>query len=331
VTSLTKRLIRRGLPIFDVLLAGLMVPCAGIMRAFRRIGGARLPLSLGVLRTFGIYPITDHYYEPLFNPIHLGRDPREPRSLPGIDLREDAQVQLLAKLSFADELRELKLDQPSQELGDFWIENDSFGSGDAEFLYQFIRLLKPRRVIEVGSGHSTKLARLALERNLHEDGIRYEHTCIEPFEVPWLEQLGVRVLRCKVEDCPSTLFDGLASGDLLFIDSSHIIRPQGDVLHLYLTVLPQLRTGVFVHVHDIFTPADYTFLRAEHVANIRFWNEQYLLETLLTHSRGFETVAALNWLHHTHYDALKRVCPYLHQTREPGSFYIRALGQSAGG
>ena len=95
-------------------------------------------------------------------------------------------------------------------------------------------------MIEIGSGHSTKIARLALAANEREAGILCDHTCIEPFEMPWLEQLGVRVIRNKLEDCPLSLFEELTVGGLLFVDSSHVIRPQGDVLHCFLSVVPRL-------------------------------------------------------------------------------------------
>jgi hypothetical protein len=80
---------------------------------------------------------------------------------------------------------------------------------------------------------------------------------------------------------------------------------------------------VNIHIHDIFTPADYTFLQPEARADIRFWNEQYLVEAMLTHSTKLEVIAALNFLKNARYDDLKSVCPYLTPEREPGSFYIR--------
>ena len=91
-----------------------------------------------------------------------------------------------------------------------------------------------------------------------------------------LEKIGVTVIRQKVEGLGKAVFAELEKGDILFIDSSHIIRPQGDVLFEYLESLPSLNRGVIVHIHDIFSPKDYL---KEWVTNeVRFWNEQYLLE-----------------------------------------------------
>lgn len=270
----------------------------------------------------GVYPLRDRYYEPLFNPAHLNKDLSEDRDLPGLDLNEDEQIKLLKSLGYSQELIELNWQQEPLKLKDFSLENPSFQSGDAEFLYQFIRHTRPRRMIEIGSGHSTKVARLALRKNQEQDGVECKHSCIEPYEMPWLEELEIEIIRKKVEDCPISLFEELEPGDLLFIDSSHMIRPQGDVLFEYLDILPRLKSGVNIHVHDIFTPKDY--LREWIVDDIKFWNEQYLMEALLINSSKFTVIAALNFLKHHHFDELKSICPYLTREREPGSFYLQA-------
>ncbi|MCE9626689.1 MAG: class I SAM-dependent methyltransferase, partial [Candidatus Eisenbacteria bacterium] len=146
--------------------------------------------------------------------------------------------------------------------------------------------------------------------------------CIEPYEMPWLEQTGVTVVRERVEAVGLEPFLALEAGDLLFIDSSHMVRPQGDVLREFLEILPQLKPGVVVHVHDIYTPRDYpeTRLREE----VRFWNEQYLLEALLSGGSNLRVVAALNFLKHDHPGVLERCCPVLaaHPEAEPGSFWM---------
>ena len=148
------------------------------------------------------------------------------------------------------------------------------------------------------------------------------HVCIEPYEQPWLAKFpNIKLVREKVELLDLKLFKELEDGDLLFIDSSHMIRPQGDVLQEYLTIIPSLKKGVYVHVHDIFSPHDY--LESWVKENIHFWNEQYLLEALLTGNQNLEIVAALNLLKHKHYSELHRVCTYLTSDREPGSFYFR--------
>jgi hypothetical protein len=119
------------------------------------------------------------------------------------------------------------------------------------------------------------------------------------------------------------VFDSLQEGDLLFIDSSHVIRPQGDVLCEYLELLPRLNPGVIVHIHDIFTPRDY--LKEWVVDKVRFWNEQYLLEAFLSGNSSWKIVAALNFLRHDHYSELQRAVPTLDQRSTPTSFYIQKV------
>ncbi|MFM7134780.1 MAG: class I SAM-dependent methyltransferase, partial [Planctomycetota bacterium] len=110
-------------------------------------------------------------------------------------------------------------------------------------------------------------------------------------------------------------------GDMLFVDSSHMIRPGGDVLFEFLELIPRLRSGVVVQVHDVFTPSYYP--RDWMFEKVMLWNEQYLLEALLAHNQRYEVIAALAHLKNVQFDALKRVCPYLAEDSEPGAFYFR--------
>ena len=150
------------------------------------------------------------------------------------------------------------------------------------------------------------------------------HICIEPYEMPWLEQLGIEILRKKIEDIDVSFFNQLLSNDILFIDSSHIIRPQGDVLFEFLEVLPTLNSGVLVHVHDIFSPKDYL---NEWIFNHVLWNEQYLLEAFLTNNSQFKILGALNFLKHNYWSELSEKCPVLanEPNLEPGSFWMQKI------
>lgn len=310
-------------PFVDLFMFIFLVPSALVMKVFRVIGSSRLPISKYLLFKVGVFPIRDHYYEPLFNSDHLNSDLNHDRVIPGISLNVDSQKRLLSKFKYSDELLKMELEKKTKKNSDFCIKNGSFDSGDAELLYQFIRVKKPRKVIEIGSGNSTKIAKLALDRNFSETNLKAEHICIEPYEMPWLENIGVKVIRDRVENCPISIFTEMSENDLLFIDSSHVIRPQGDVLHEYLTIIPLLKKGVYVHVHDIFTPKDY--LKKWVIDDVKFWNEQYLLEVMLSHSSRYKVTIAANYLKHHHYDLLAKACPYLTEDREPGSFYFQVL------
>jgi hypothetical protein len=304
----------------DVLLAPFVYPAALVMKLVRRAGVERLPLCKQALMQLGIFPLRNHYYEPLFDGRMLRHPLSDPRDLPGIDWNIPGQLDLLAQFDFNDELAAVAEQKPDGST--FSFANSMFGSGDAEFLYNIIRLKKPVRLIEIGSGQSTRLAAAAIAKNKAEDP-HYScmHVCIEPYENPWLEQLGVTVLRQRAEEVGTDFFGVLEENDILFIDSSHVIRPQGDVLFEFLELLPSLKRGVIVHVHDIFTPRDYP--SAWILEEVRLWNEQYLLEAFLSSNKDWTVIGALNALHHDHYGALKAKSPMLTPEREPGSFYIQ--------
>ena len=174
----------------------------------------------------GVFPIRNHYYEPQFDSRQNTKPLSQDRILPGIDWNTAGQLRLLDSFSFARELEGIPHGK-SDEL-EFHFGNATFGSGDAEYWYQLIRLAKPRRVFEVGSGNSTLIALKAMQRNHADDpGYGCKHVCIEPYEMPWLERAGVSVLRKRVEQLDTAFFSELQGGDILFIDSSHVIRPQG--------------------------------------------------------------------------------------------------------
>jgi len=291
-------------PAIDILLSPAVLLSAITLKFVRRMGVNIMPVSRKILSRVGVFPIEDHYYEPLFNAAHLNSDFDKPRELPAVDWNAETQLQLLHDLApFATEVPRLP--------------NTAFSGADAEYWYCVIRFLKPRRIIEVGSGYSTRIAINALAAN----GSGCTHVCIEPYEQPWLEKSGATVVRKRLEDVDKSVFRELQSGDILFIDSSHIIRPQGDVLTEVLEILPLLAPGVVVHFHDIFSPRHYHYKWV--AEEVRFWNEQYLLEAFLSDNAQWEILGALNYVKHEYYDALKRVCHSLTANQEPGSFYIR--------
>jgi len=308
----------------DLLLFPFTIAAAILLFLIRRAGIERMPISKAIFNRVGVFPITDHYYEPSFNTHKLKLPLSRDRHLPGIDMNALGQLKLINRFNFGEELRQFPRVKQQNDSLQYSYDNGSFGSGDAEFLYSMIRVFKPKRFLEVGSGNSTLLARSAINMNKAEDpAYTCAHTCIEPYEAPWLERLGVEVIRRPVEQIDKQVFAQLEENDILFIDSSHIIRPQGDVLFLHLEVIPSLRPGVLIHVHDIFTPRDY--LEEWILDQVKLWNEQYLLEALLSDNPRIEIVGALNFLKH-HYPAeISRVCPILKeeiQAREPGSIWL---------
>ena len=275
-----------------------------------------------IFMQLGILPVLDHYYQPMINPKkHLVRSLRDDRDLQGIDLNTEEQLDLLAKFNYNQELLKFPLNRKNEV--EFYYDNISYAPGDAEYLYNIVRHFKPGRIIEIGSGYSTLMVRNAITNNkLDNSHYTCHHICIEPYEQQWLEKIEVELIREKVECIEKSFFQQLKSNDLLFIDSSHIIRPQGDVLFEYLELLPTLKPGVLIHVHDIFTPKDYP---DEWVyKNHSLWNEQYLLEAFISFNPEFRIIGALNYLSHNYRNEFAEKCPVFakQQDGEPGAFWM---------
>jgi ubiquinone/menaquinone biosynthesis C-methylase UbiE len=128
-----------------------------------------------------------------------------------------------------------------------------------------------------------------------------------------------------VEEPDIAFFERLESNDILFIDSSHIIRPLGDILFEYLEILRVLKPGVIVHIHDIFTPKDYPdqWIFDEH----HLWNEQYPLEAFLCLNDRFKIMGATNYLSYHYTKEFSAKCPVFAKQpgREPGTFWVRRV------
>jgi Methyltransferase domain len=143
---------------------------------------------------------------------------------------------------------------------------------DIAFDYGLLRQLAPRRYIEVGSGVSTLVAAAASAR-----GSGFEITSIDPHPRADIDRFAQHIIRRPLEDCVDLLAAESGPDTVLFIDGSHFAFPGSDVTRFFLDVLPRLRAGTVVHVHDIYLPDDYP---ARHLG--RLWNEQYLLACWLS-------------------------------------------------
>ena len=305
----------------DQVASVLLLPIAPVLA---RIGrwGPLAKASRGVFDRNGFAVVPHHFYTPIVMPADLNRPLDESRRLPGLDLNEQGQLDLIAQFKYADELRCIPMEKASETT--YGYRNDSYGPGDAEMLYNMIRHFKPRRMLEIGSGQSTLMAQLAIAANTSEDpGYVCRFTCIEPYLQPWLESTGIPVIRKRVELLDVSLFASLEAGDILFIDSSHVVRTQGDVVAELLSIVPSVAPGVIIHIHDIFTPYDYP---ADWVVETRWlWTEQYLLEAFLAFNRDFEVLAGVHWLTRRHPEKLKDACP-IHATSRHGfanAFWLR--------
>jgi predicted O-methyltransferase YrrM len=293
------------------------------------------PLSRVIEKTFrlwqrlGLTIRPNHYYEPIPDLASLPPSVWARRSeLVGIELRAEAQLALLDEMAtrWRREYEAFsRLRTPIEH--EFFLDNGAFESVDAEVLYSMIRTFKPRRIIEIGSGHSTRLAAQAMERNRHEDGVEGELTAIEPYPSATLRAGFPGLTRClavPVQQVPRDTFDALGENDILFIDSSHVLKIGGDVQYEYLEVLPRLRPGVLIHIHDIFLPMEYPkgWVLDAH----RFWTEQYLLQAFLAFNSKFEIVWCGSYMSLDHTEALARAIPsYRPGLTAPGSIWLRRV------
>jgi predicted O-methyltransferase YrrM len=241
-------------------------------------------------------------------------------------MREAQQKQLLSDIAanFKHEYTAIPEGASTQEFH-YYLRNAAFEAVDAEMLFGIIRLLKPRRMCEVGSGFSTLLAADALRRN-HADGYSCRFIAIEPYpSAQLLAKLPseIELWRVPVQQVSLEEFRSLTEGDILFIDSSHVCKIGSDVQFLFLEVLPRIRPGVVVHVHDIFIPLEYP---EQWVLDCRrFWNEQYLLQTFLSFNAAFEVLWASQWMHFKHPDLLTKAFPSHKAGVSPSSFWFRRI------
>ena len=213
-----KSSLKRALLFFDWPLAIVTAFAALPLKLYRRIGSRRLPITTACLRRIGVFPILDHYYEPLFQDNKVSARRRDSRSIPAVDWDIASQLKFISEFRFTSEYNSFAQEQ--RRLNGpaiFREQNGSFEGCDAHCLFNFIRLIKPRRIVEVGCGESTKLISAAADINSKE-GYASFHTCIEPYEQPWLEEFAnIDLVRSRVEELDMDVFKSLGEGDLLFI------------------------------------------------------------------------------------------------------------------
>lgn len=261
---------------------------------------------------FHVTPV--HFYEPIPDTQSLPETLwSQPSELAGIDMNDSMQLDLLRShfTKFQDEYNNLPVEPPPGQ-------KRPFRGVDALVAYCMIRHFQPELIVEVGSGWSSLVLGQAAAKNKNSALI-----CIDPFPGDVLRKgfPGLRsLIEKKIQDMDLKFFSQLGSGDVLFIDSSHTVKIGGDVNYLFLEVLPRLRPGLIVHVHDIFLPFEY---RRDWVLDeFRFWTEQYILQAFLTFNSDFEVLLANGYLNHYHQQELKAAFPGL-SSWAGGSFWMR--------
>lgn len=270
-----------------------------------------------------------HFYSPVVDPDEVRRDaarlwPQPPATQLGIDLNDAYHHFVLNELfpRFFNDFDYPETGSDDDALTFFYTRNSQFSWLDARSLFVLLRDWKPRRIVEVGSGYSTLLMS-DINRRFFQGAASI--TAIEPYPRPFLKKMDdVALIEQRVQGVPFDPFEQLDAGDILFIDSSHVAKTGSDVNHLFFEVLPRLKRGVRVHIHDVFLPVEYP--PAWVIDENRSWNEQYILRALLMFSSRWRVLfGSMNALV-AHTDSLSRALGRPHEKLYGGgSFWIETI------
>lgn len=266
-----------------------------------------------------------HFYSPVVDPAEVaslfGRLSAPDRTVPGIDLREDAQRAFLPRLRF--HCIRLPFASAPQKGLRYYYENPAYSYGDAITLASMLLEHRPGRIIEIGSGFSSAVTLDVIERFL---GWRTDCIFIEPHPDLLFSLLRpddrprIRVQASRLQDVDPAVFDTLGTDDIVFIDSTHVLKTGSDVAFYMTDVLPRLKPGVLVHFHDVFWPFEYP--RNWAVEQNRSWNELYWLQAFLTNNPEWEILFFNHFMATRHGDALFASVP-LFRHEPGGAFWMR--------
>ncbi len=250
-----------------------------------------------------------HFYSPLPNLDNISslyQKIDKSRNPTGIEINGDKQIELLKQFQkyisivpFGDGFKQ-------NNTRYFFNGNEWYSYGDAIVLFCMINYFKPERLVEVGSGYSSLVTLDTCELS----NLNTKITFIEPYPDLILSLLSDRdnpeklILRKEVQAVDLSLFEDLNSGDILFVDSSHVVKFGSDVLFILSEVLPRLKSGVIIHFHDIFWPFEYPLEWLE-----RAWNEAYFLKTLLINNKNYEILYFNDYMGQMHPDLVKQYMP----------------------
>ena len=236
------------------------------------------------------------------------------RQLEGIDLNEQRQISLLE--AFRNYYREMPFKEKKSSDLRYHFDNPHYSYSDAVVLYCMIRHLRPKRMIEIGSGYSSCVSLDTNELFLGNEAVC---TFIDPDPQLLLSLIKdgdtnhIEILSKKVQDISVDRFLRLTAGDILLVDGSHVAKAFSDVNYIFFDVLPLLRKGVYIHFHDIFYPFDYPI---EWLHEGRAWNEAYILRAFLQHNTVFAIEFFTTFLQHFYKDLFYDAMPICR--RNPG-------------
>ena len=279
------------------------------------------------LQKMGINITLNNFYSPIPDISTLNNEIWQRKSeLLGINLNEENQIKLLKYflLEYKNECDKIPLKKTSISY-EFFLKNGSFQFVDACILYCMIRHYKPKKIFEIGSGNSTYLCAKGLLHNQMETGYLGKLIAIDPYPNNVVKK-GFpgfyKLYTSKLEDIDLSFFNHLEENDILLIDSTHVLKIGGDVKYLYLDLIPRLKKGVLIHIHDIFLPFEYP--KEWIYKYLLFWNEQYLFQAFMTYNDAFEVIWAGNFMGSRHMDKLHKMFTTFDPTKvKKTSFWIK--------
>ncbi|TCK96564.1 class I SAM-dependent methyltransferase [Paraburkholderia sp. BL9I2N2] len=297
----------------------------------QRVQAEQMQVALDASRAevawFGEVPFVPngHFYSPIPSMAEIHRDQEKlfaapPSEIPGVDLNVEGQLQLVRDIS--QYYKDLSFPADKQEGFRYYYNNDAFNYSDGVFLNGILRYARPKRVVEVGSGYSSCMLLDTNERWL-ENSI--DCTFIEPYPallnrlISDEDRARITVYPTRLQDVDLSIFQKLDKNDVLFIDSTHVSRIGSDVNYLFFEILPALKHGVYIHIHDIFYPFEYPRVWVE---ERRAWNELYLLRAFLQYNPNFEIVAFSDYLVKMHKEFLAAHLPVC-ASRPGGNIWLR--------
>ncbi|MBW5447675.1 class I SAM-dependent methyltransferase [Cohnella sp. CFH 77786] len=272
----------------------------------------------------GLFLLPTHFYAPVPTKIEIQKYNAK-NGAEGIDWNDAVQIDFMERSR--ESQRDL-MDTPVQRRNnvEYYWDNEAFSHTDAAFYYSLIRLLKPKQVLEIGAGNSTKMAVKALQA-LGKRNLGDTLTVIEPYPSKDLatmsDQFDLQIRKQTLQDTDLETFQKLQAGDILFFDGTHVSKYGSDVNHFFFQILPALNSGVYVHVHDIFLPEE---MPKDWVNDLNlFWNEQYVLHAFLMYNDQFEIVFSSKYAFMKHRTLLDDVfrAPLAYRGNGGGSLWMR--------
>jgi len=267
-----------------------------------------------------------HFYSPIPSIDEIRENEEKifqvPGKIPAIDLNEEEQMLFFD--AFREYYKELPFKYEKTAGLRYYFNNPNYSYSDAICLYAMIRHVKPKRVIEVGSGYSSGVT---LDTNELFFENRIACTFIEPHPELLLSLLKegdketVKIIPSKLQEVDLDQFSSLLENDILFIDSTHVSKVNSDVNYIFFEILPSLNSGVYIHFHDIFYPFEYP---KEWFYEGMAWNENYLLHAFLQYNSSFKIVFFNTFLEYFFADKFIADMP-LCMKNPGGSIWLRKM------